>query len=119
MALAATYSFTMDKGTTFSSTIIWKDANGVPINLSNYAARMQIRRSTTGNALIHALSSEDSTIVIDGPNGSMTLGIPADDSVNFPAGKHVYDLEVEELTTNVVTRLIRGSFVVISEVTHE
>lgn len=118
MALAATYSFTMDKGTTFVSTVVWKDSNGDPIDISNYEARMHIRRATTGNALIHSLSSTAGDIVIDGPNGALQLTIAASDSAAFPAGKHVYDLEIES-NTGIVVRLIRGTFVVISEVTHE
>ena len=43
--MAAEYNITHDKGTTFKLFALYKDSSGSVIDLNNYTARMQVRRS--------------------------------------------------------------------------
>ena len=43
--MAATYTITHDKGTSFTFYALYKDATGDAINLAGQSARMQVRRS--------------------------------------------------------------------------
>ena len=43
--MAGQYNFTLEQGSTFSRTMVWKDKDGTPKDLSTYTARMMIRRA--------------------------------------------------------------------------
>ena len=43
--MAAEYNITHDKGTTFKFYALYKNSSGTAIDLANYTARMQVRRS--------------------------------------------------------------------------
>ena len=43
--MAATYTITHDKGTTFKFYALYKDSSGTAIDLAGQSARMQVRRS--------------------------------------------------------------------------
>jgi hypothetical protein len=54
---AGKYSFSIEQGATTSFQVIYKDANGTPVNLSGYHARMQIRETIDSSTIICRLSS--------------------------------------------------------------
>ena len=43
--MAAVYDITIEQGATFRLSLVWKDSSNVPVNLTGYTARMQVRRS--------------------------------------------------------------------------
>lgn len=42
---AGKHNFICEMGATFSRTVTWTDADGTPINLTDYTARMQVRQA--------------------------------------------------------------------------
>ena len=115
MALAATYGFTADQGATFSQVITWKDSTNSPIDLTGYAARMQIRQKVSSSVSL-ALTTDNGRITLGDAAGTITLGVSAADMEALPAGSYTYDLELIS-TSGEVSRLLMGTFVVRSEVT--
>lgn len=115
-AAAGTYDIVADQGATFSRVITWRDAAGSAINLSGYAARMQLRSQidATG-AAVFELTTENGRISLGGTAGTITLSAAATATAAVPADTYVYDLELVEGAT--VTRLVQGQFELRGEVT--
>jgi hypothetical protein len=66
------------KGATFTLPITYKDDDGVPIDLTGYSAKMQIRSSPTSTEVIVDLTTENGGIIIDEENGLVTAYIDSD-----------------------------------------
>jgi hypothetical protein len=73
---AGRYSFVIEQGTTVNFELQYKDANGHPINLTNYSGRLQIRPNyadDTNNiylTLSSSLNPDGTGINFSGSNGS-------------------------------------------------
>ena len=123
---AGKYSFTVEQGSTTSFQVVYKDANGTPVNLSGYHARMQIRETIGSSTIIGRLSSSldaDGTgLNLSGSAGTLPLSsgsigvyISAASSSGFTFDTAVYDLEL--VTGIAVTRLLQGTIKLDKEVT--
>ena len=123
---AGKYSFSIEQGATTSFQVIYKDANGTPVNLSGYHARMQIRETIDSSTIICRLSSSldaDGTgLNLSGSAGTLPLAsgsigvyISAASSSAFSFDTAVYDLEL--VTSITVTRLLQGTIKLDKEVT--
>jgi hypothetical protein len=120
---AGIYNFTIEQGATFTRQFKYKNSEGVGIDLTNYAVRMQIRKN------IGASTPELSLTESATPNGSLlsvgsgddvnviTLTITAADTSTMSFDTAVYDLEIDLL--NVVTRLLQGKIKLSKEVTRD
>jgi hypothetical protein len=123
---AGKYSFSIEQGATTSFQVVYKDANGTPVNLSGYHARMQIRETIDSSTIICRLSSSldaDGTgLNLSGSAGTLPLAsgsigvyISAASSSAFSFDTAVYDLEL--VTGITVTRLLQGTIKLDKEVT--
>lgn len=113
--MAAKYDMTCDQGATFSRVVTWIDSTGVPVNLTGYSARMQVRATVSSASTIFSLTSP-SNITLGGTAGTITIVITAAATAAATAGDYVYDLELVS-GSGVVTRLLQGCFVLDAEVT--
>lgn len=124
---AGRYNFIIEQGSTTDFEVQWNDANGSPVDLTYYQARMQIR-SSYGNSgtLFASLSSsldEDGTgLNLSGSNninpltsGSIGVIISAVSTSLFTFGEARYDLEM--VSGSYVTRLLEGKVKLSKEVT--
>ena len=94
---ASKYDFAIEQGTSFKISLIYKDSNGNPINLTNWCARL-ICRTNTNTTLTFSSDNLDHGVykfIIDDIAGKLTLMIPAvtTNSFNFNTAK--YDLELQ------------------------
>lgn len=120
---AGTYDFTIEQGTTFDLKLEWTDSEDVPVDLTGYSARMQVRETKASVTKLAEFKTDDDTITLD-DNGE--IHILASDTVTsawdwpVPSGQvnpqGVYDLELES-AGGVVTRLIEGTITLSPEVT--
>lgn len=115
---AADYDILIEQGATFVLPITWKDPNGDPIDITNYSARMQIRRTVKASEVLLSLTSDDGDIELGGVAGTIVVTIPATVTDTLLVTRGVYDLELES-DSGVVTRLIQGVATVSPEVTRE
>lgn len=121
--MATSYKFAWDKGTTISRVLQWKRdqaAGGAepdyqPVNLTGYSARMEIR-DKYGGLLLHRLDTDDTTMLIDGPNGAISFEIPASLTATWLWRNAVYDIELVD-GSGRVTRLLQGTISLSPEVT--
>jgi hypothetical protein len=118
---AGRYSFTIEQGATVDFEIVYKDSNSVPVNLSGYQARMQIRPSIGSNTTYITLSSSlgpcgtglnlsGSTGTNPLSSGSIGVYISAVSSSLLDFTEGFYDLEIASGSGNcaVVTRILEG-----------
>jgi len=96
-------NFTVDAGTTFQVTVLYKDASDVAINITGYSAVMQVRKNSSTEPV--ASVSESDGISITGASGRLDVTIPA----TTPAGNYVYALDITA-PGGITTRLLKGSF---------
>lgn len=108
----------IEQGATFRKRFTWKAGTPpVAVNISNYLARMQIKDKKGGTSIID-LTEANERVIRDGPNGIIDLFISATDTEALTfEGKAVFDLELEEQSTNFVRRLIEGKVQLSTEVT--
>jgi hypothetical protein len=123
---AGKYSFTVEQGSTFERQLTYQDSNGVPIDLTSYSARMQIRPSPGSPTLYLTLSSSlrpDGTgLNMNGltgvnPTTSGTIGIviSAATSSLLTFDEAAYDLEI--YSASYASRIIEGKVKLSKEVT--
>ena len=107
-------NFLCPQGSTFNRLLTYK-IDDVPINLTGYSSRLQVRETHYSDDIITSLTSGNG-ITLGGSAGTIDILISASETTNFNSGNFVYDLEIESLN-GTVNRLIEGSFIVTPEVT--
>jgi hypothetical protein len=113
---AAKRNITIEQGATYRYSLIWKDSDGVPVDLSGYIARMQVRKMFTSDDTLLDLSSANGDIVLGGVLGTIEIEASAADTALITDKVGVYDVELES-SSGVVTRIIEGSVTIKPEVT--
>jgi hypothetical protein len=106
--MAQKANITIDQGTTFSSGIDLLNDNDEPVDVTNYAARGQIRK--------HYSSSNSVSFTTTLSNGSLVISLTAGQTANMVAGRYVYDIELVD-PSNTVLRILEGIVTVTPEVT--
>lgn len=114
-ACAGLYNIVADQGATFTRNIHWKDADGNPVDVTDYSARMQVRQKYTSTSTVLSLVSP-TNITLGGGSGTVVVTASASATAAITAGDYVYDLEMVA-SNGVVTRLLQGTFVLRPEVT--
>jgi hypothetical protein len=119
--MAGKVNFKINQGETFKHTLTWKDSSEVPIDVTGFSARMQVRLKIDATDVLILFSSEptdnpDGTITLGGVDGTFSLYLSADFTETITWLAAVYDLEVVD-TLGDVTRLIEGKITVSKEVT--
>jgi len=125
---AGKYSFTIEQGTTVDFEIQYTDANDLPIDLTGYSGRMQIKsafandKPITYATLSSSLASDGTGLNFSGSSGnnpptsgSIGIYISAASSSAFTFLKAKYDLEITSGST--VIRILEGSTTLSKEVT--
>lgn len=102
------------QGTTFSKRVRYS-IDDIPVDLTGYSARLQVRPSHYSEDIILDIFST-SGITLGASAGTIDIFISANTTKEFPSGNFVYDLELES-SGGIVNRLIEGAFIVTPEVT--
>ena len=113
---AAEYSFEIEQGASFYKRVAWKDSAGVPVDLTSYTARMQVRQSVASPVVLFELTTENGRIVLGGSAGTIELRITAEDTAAIAWRRGKYDLELVAPDASV-TRFLFGQVSVSFEVT--
>jgi len=94
---ASKYDFPIEQGTSFKLALTYKDANGTPINITNWCARL-VWTTDDGSNQVFSTSNIDYSVYkfsISGTEGKLLLQIPARTTNLFLFDKAKYDLELE------------------------
>ena len=107
-------NFVCPQGSTFRRTITYK-IDEIPVNLSGYEGRLQVRETHDSPEYIVNLTNGNG-ITMGASAGTIDILITDDVTAGFIIGDHVYDLEIES-SGGITDRLIEGRFNVTPEVT--
>lgn len=114
--MADTYDISIKQGATFRLAVTYK-IDGVPVDMTGFSARMQLRPAYDSKLLVTNLTSAVSGgLTIDDEDGRVNILIPAEKTANITTLEGVYDLEVVNPSGEVI-RLLSGKFTLSREVT--
>lgn len=115
--MSVRHNITIEQGATFTLNATWKAADGTPVDLTGYSARMQARQTYASATTVLNLTSAGGNIALGGTAGTVVVTISATATAALTAPwAGVYDLELVS-AGGVVTRLLEGSARVTPEVT--
>jgi hypothetical protein len=94
---AGKYDFPIEQGTSFKISLIYKDGNGDPINLTDWCARLIWKTNTNITQTFSSDNINDTLykFTIDDINGKLTLMIPASVTNSYTFNTAKYDLELQ------------------------
>ena len=105
--MAGIKNFKVDASTNFRFTIIYKDPDGDPIDLTQYSVRMDIK-SAPGSKKILASAIAGDGITVTPLIGKIEVNINKEKTSQIAYPKSAYDLVITHLPTQTVTRLVEG-----------
>lgn len=94
---ASKYDFTIEQGSSFKISLIYKDSNGNPVNLTDWCARLTWKTSTNITQVFSSNNLDHSVykFILDPLAGKITLLIPASTTNLFNFSTAKYDLELQ------------------------
>jgi hypothetical protein len=104
----------LPQGQTWDTTIEWS-ADGDPVDLSGWSARMMLRTTAEAASPTVSLSTATNTLTA-ASNGVIGLSYSAISSATITAATYLYDLEMVN-PSGAVRRLMEGRAVVSREIT--
>jgi hypothetical protein len=115
-------SFTLriQQGATFTKSFIWKAGRPpMPVDLTGWTARLQMRSEIDAATVLLSLTTENGGITLGGTDGWIDLFISAEDTADITWRSAVYDLELVEplITPEHVENKVGGRVIVTPEVT--
>jgi hypothetical protein len=116
---AASVDLSVEQGAYWDQQLVWKDANGDPVDLTGYTADMQVRENILSPTVIVELTTENDKITLGGALGTIDLVLTAAETAALGGdGSHswVYDLQLNPADDEKVV-LARGRFNVVGAVT--
>jgi len=111
---AGQYNITIEQGTTFSKTLIYKNSSGTVVNLSDVAeVRGQVRPSVASTTFKNFTLTVDANPAL----GKIYWSMSATDTATLSApATQYYDIEIE-YDNGTVKRILEGTVTVSPEVT--
>lgn len=115
---AANYDFEIEQGADKLKPFVWKDSNGTPVNLSNYTARLQVRKSVSATDVLFEMSTANNRISIVAADGKVILAFKHADTSALTWKQGKYDLELTS-GDGTRTRLLQGTITISPEITRD
>lgn len=116
MTIAAVEDLILEQGTTWRQPFTWESSPGVPVDLTGWTARMQVRETASSPAVLLDLTTSNNGLVISALTGTITTHVTDTVTSALSFTSAVYDLELIDPSGNV-TRLVRGNVMLSPEVT--
>ena len=101
----------VDAGSTYSNIITVTASNGQALNLSGYSVASQMRKSYQSSTAYAFTAS-----VYDAATGKIRLQLTDEQSAAIPAGRWLYDVEIES-PSGAKTRVVEGIVTVNPQIT--
>ncbi len=118
---ASKYDFTIEQGSSFKLSLIYKDSSDLPIDITDWCARL-IWTTDEGIVQVYSTTNMDYALykfTLTGAEGKLLLQLPASKTNLFSFATAKYDLELESPTEmytsggNEIIRLIYGTVKII------
>jgi hypothetical protein len=108
--MAVKANLIIDQGSDYIQDIEVSDANNVIVDLSTYSGAAQIRKTYTSETF-------KAFTVATNANGIVQISINAANTNALAPGQYVWDCELTELNTGIVTRIVEGIVTITPSVT--
>ena len=109
--MATKANLVIDQGSTFSVELDLTDDNGDTLVLDGFEANAQMRKwYTSSNATVF-------TTTINASSGQINLNLTANQTGLLTAGRYVYDVELRDVSSNAISRVVEGIVTVTPQVT--
>lgn len=105
--MAGQKNWEVDQNATFTFVVEYKDNNGSPIDITGSSVKMQVRDTKGGSKLAFSLTSPSGGILIDGPNGKLTIKITPTQTNKLFYPKSSYDIMLTDSNLNKI-KLLEG-----------
>lgn len=94
---ASKYDFQIEQGSSFKISIVYKDQNGNPVDLTDWCARITWKTNNNTTQIFTSTNMDHSVykFTIDAPNGKLTLMIPSSTTNSFTFNSAKYDFELQ------------------------
>jgi len=94
---ASQYNFTIEQGSSFKMSLVYKDSNGDPIDITDWCARLTWRTSANSTQVFSSDNIDKSIydFNIEGSLGKINLLFPASTTNGFDFNTAKYDLELQ------------------------
>lgn len=92
---AGKYDFSIEQGTSFTLSLIYKDSEGIPVDLTGWCARLIWKTNSGIDTFSTETINSQYRFDIDEPNGKLILQFPASITNNFSFTTAKYDLELQ------------------------
>ena len=93
----------IDQGSDFSTVVTVTGANGLIFNLAGYLVRGQIRKTYTSLTAVVFAAAVKSAVA-----GEISLSLTAVQTGAMKSGRYLYDVEIVNVVTSVVSRVVEG-----------
>lgn len=110
--MAAYTEIYLEQYADYSTKINLSDNQGGNINLSNYTASSQMRKSYYSST-----AASFNVAISNASTGELTVSMSSAATGNLTPGRYVYDVVIKD-SSNVATRVVEGIAVVLPGVTH-
>lgn len=106
---SAKHDIIIEQGANFKRSLIWKDENADPVDLTGYSAVMSIRGKKSDAAALLTIKDTGGSpeIVLGGAAGTIDIDILATNTGSLDFVWAYYDLELTDGSSNV-TRVLQG-----------
>ena len=94
---ASQYNFTIEQGSSFKMSLIYKDSNGDPIDITGWCARL-VWKTSSNTTQVFSSDNIDKSIYnfnLEGSLGKINLLFPASTTNDFAFNTAKYDLELQ------------------------
>lgn len=122
MTVPGKLNLEIEQGADWAKSLLWKDSDGNPVDLTNFTARMHVRETFGAADPLVELTTENGRIALGGAAGTIDLSLDnaTTTALEYTDGRapFVYDLELVA-GAGQVTRLVYGKVKVKREVTHD
>ena len=102
----------IDQGSDYSSTITVKTSTGQPLDLTEYTAKSQIRKSY-GSQQAYDFVCENA----EPTSGKIKLIMSAESTELIKSGRWLYDVEITNINTNMRKRVVEGIVEITPQIT--
>jgi hypothetical protein len=109
----ATYNTQGYQGATYKLNMTYS-LDGSPVNLSGFTATMQVGGTSSTSTPVLELSTA-SEIVLGGAAGTIAVTVSSTAMTAVAANNYLYEFDLN--SGSEIVKLLRGSFVVVAEIT--
>ena len=109
--MAVKSNLVIDQGADFSVDVVLTDVNKDPIDINSYEVRSKLKKYYTSSTGV------DFTVTPRPEFSLFTISLTANQTSSIQAGNYVYDIELRDLNSNEVKRVVEGIVNVTPEVT--